>query len=703
MLKRFKDKKVDRDWLNTNFPCMMACPAHTNAGRYVELIAEGRFEEAYKFARDPNPLASICGRVCAHPCETACRRGEIDRPIAIRALKRFLTERHGPESKRPLDIYAGRAQTKLPFKVAVVGGGPVGLSAAHDLALMGYSVTIFESAPVAGGMLYLGIPEYRLPRDVVEAQVREILATGDITLKLNQTAGRDFMVSDLRHQGFDAVLIAVGAHRSRDLTIPGVDLDGVYKGIDFLLNVNLGYKFTIGKKVIVIGGGNVAMDVARSAAREVVRQHVGGVEDLEPSLESVSAVATKEMVDVSLSALRMGAQEVHLVCLEKREEMPAALEEIEEAETEGIVMHPGLGPKRMIGKNGRVVALETLDTKWVFDQNKRFNPAFYEGSERELECDTVIMAVGQAPRLDFLKPDDGVDLSPRGLIAVNPQTLMTSANGIFAGGDCVFGPRLIIDSVADGKRAAVGIDEFVRTHQWREAVAGADGREDTDGPPLSIGSVAQGSRAADSISGLMAGEGHPEPLIEIEVMKRYSMPLDLLDLARPPIPMLPLERRTGVTEVEVGYDAQSAMEEAQRCLHCWVNTVFEGTPEDGSMCILCGGCVDVCPENCLQLVALDRIQFEPETVERIREHQELFGVELDEVAADELGVVTGSAMLKDETRCIRCGLCAARCPVGTITMESYNLVSAEPTGLISVEAIDGPLRPQSPATAGGPK
>ncbi len=661
MLKRFKDKKVDRDWLNTNFPCMMACPAHTNAGRYVALIAEGRFDEAYKFARDPNPLASICGRVCAHPCETACRRGDIDRPIAIRALKRFLTERHGPESKRPLDINAGRGQNKLPFKVAVVGGGPVGLSAAHDLALMGYAVTIFEAAPVAGGMLYLGIPEYRLPRDVVEAQVREILATGDITLKLNQAAGRDFTVSDLRHQGFDAVLVAVGAHRSRDLTIPGVDLDGVYKGIDFLLNVNLGYKFTIGKKVIVIGGGNVAMDVARSAAREVVRQHVAGVEDLEPSLESVSAVATKEMVDVSLSALRLGAQEVHLVCLEKREEMPAALEEIEEAETEGIVMHPGLGPKRMIGKDGKIVALETLKTKWVFDQNRRFNPAFYEGSETQLECDTVIMAVGQAPNLDFLKPGDGVELSPRGLIAVNPQTLMTSANGIFAGGDCVFGPRLIIDSVADGKRAAVGIDEFLR------------------------------------------GQKHPEPIVEVEVFKRHSMPLDLLDLVRPAIPMLPLERRTGVTEVEVGYDAQSAMEEAQRCLHCWVNTVFEGVPEDGSMCILCGGCVDVCPENCLSLVSLDRIQFEPETVQQILEHQELFGVELDEVAADELGIVTGSAMLKDETRCIRCGLCAARCPVGTITMESYNLVSAERTGLISIESIDGPFRPKSPVAAGGPR
>jgi len=650
MLKRYENKSVDPAWLNSNFPCMMACPAHTNAGRYVALIAEGRYEEAYRIARDPNPLASICGRVCAHPCETACRRGDIDQPIAIRALKRFLTERHGPESKRPVDVNVGREQKKLPFRVAVVGGGPVGLSAAHDLALMGYSVTIFEAAPVAGGMLYLGVPEYRLPRDVVEAQVREILATGDITLKLNHAAGREFAIAELRSQGFDAVLLAVGAHSSRDLTIPGVDLDGVHKGIDFLLNVNLGYQFTIGKKVVVIGGGNVAMDVARSAAREVLRQHVGGVESHEPSKENVEAVATKEMVDVSLSALRLGAQEVHLVCLESRKEMPAALEEIVDAEEEGIILHPGLGPHRIIGKDGRVTALETLKTKWVFDANGRFNPAFYDNSETLLDCDTVIMAIGQAPRLDFLKPEDGVEISRRGLIAVNPQTLMTSAEGIFAGGDCVFGPRLIIDSVADGKRAAVGIDEFLR------------------------------------------GTRHPEPTVEVEILKRHSMPLGILDLVRQPIPALPLDRRTGMTEVEVGFDEQAAQLEAQRCLHCWVNTIFEGNLEDGSLCVLCGGCIDVCPESCLELVALDRFQFDPDVVQQLADNQSLLSVELDDVRADELGVVAGSVMLKDETRCIRCGLCAARCPVGTITMESYNLIPAEPTGLISIESIDAPFR-----------
>ena len=541
----------------------------------------------------------------------------------------------------------------------MVGAGPVGLSAAHDLALMGYSVTIFEAAPVAGGMLYLGIPEYRLPRDVVEAQVREILATGDITLKLNHRAGRDFQIAELRQQGFDAILLAIGAHRSRDLTIPGVDLDGVHRGVDFLLNVNLGYKFTIGRNVLVIGGGNVAMDVARSAAREVLRQHApDGVQELAPSEENVAAVATKEMVDISLSALRMGAQEVHVVCLENREEMPAALEEIEEAETEGVILHPGFGPKRFVGKDGKVTALEVLKTKSVFDEQRRFKPVFYENSETDIECDTVIMAIGQTTNLDFLRPDDGVEVSPRGLINVNPQSLMTSAPGIFAGGDCVFGPRLIIDSVGDGKRAAMGIDEFLR------------------------------------------GAKHPEPVIEVTELKRHTMPQEFMELVRQPVPMLPLDRRTGMTEVEECYDEVAAMAEAQRCLHCWVNTIFEGYGDDGSLCILCGGCVDVCPENCLELITLDRVEFGPETIQHLSVNRALYDAELPDMEPEELGQGVGSVMIKDETRCIRCGLCAARCPVNTITMESYNLLPAEPTGLISIAAMDARLRAPSAASAG---
>ena len=643
MQKRFKDKLVDRDWLNTNFPCMMACPAHTNAGRYVALIAEGRFEEAYRFARDPNPLASICGRVCAHPCETACRRGQIDQPIQIRALKRFLTERYGPES-RNYRLVPGEKQPSLPYKVAVIGAGPVGLSAAHDLALMGYPVTIFEAAAVPGGMLYLGIPEYRLPRDVVEAQVREILQAGDVTLRLNQRAGKDFSIEDLQSQGFDAVLIAVGAHRSRDLSIPGVDLDGVHKGIDFLLNVNLGYKFTIGKKVVVIGGGNVAMDVARSAAREVVRQH----EMQSEWAKNLTAVASHEMVDISLSALRMGASEVHIVCIERRDEMPAALEEIEEAETEGVTIHAGFGPNRVIGKDGRVTGLETLRTSRVFDDNGRFNPQFESGSESQIDCDTVILAIGQAANLDFLGPSSKIEITPRGLIGVDRTNLMTSVPGIFAGGDCVFGPRLIIDSVADGKRAAVGIDEFLR------------------------------------------GEKHTDPLLEVEVLDRHQMITNYMEIARHSVPMVPLERRTGVTEVEIGFNETTAQEEAQRCLRCWINTVFEGTEVDGTECVLCGGCVDVCPEQCLELVPLEEIEF-PEPVLAQLEHEEAaYDVELRGVSTEELaeGSIQGAVMVKDETRCIRCGLCALRCPVQEITMEAFHFRSAESTGLIPIQSFD---------------
>ena len=341
-MQKPRTKLVDLDWLESNFPCMTACPVHTQAGRYVTLIAQGRYEEAYRYARMPNPMASICGRVCGHPCETACRRKDFDAPISIRALKRFVTERYGPESRNPVNVNPEKPKVTHTERVAVIGAGPAGLSAAHDLALLGYPVTIFDAAPVPGGMLHLGIPEYRLPRDVVQAQVREILDLGP-ELRLNARLGRDFSLSDLRAQGFKAVLLALGLGRSRDLSIPGNDLDGVIKGVDFLLNVNLGYQFRIGKKVVVIGGGNVAVDVARSALR---RQQQQTLETLSSSFvpdkltDSELEVAMKELMDVTRTALRLGAQEVDLVCLEKREEMPAFEDEIEEALREGLKLYP---------------------------------------------------------------------------------------------------------------------------------------------------------------------------------------------------------------------------------------------------------------------------------------------------------------------------------------------------------------------------
>src|SRR5512135_2453636 len=313
-------KFVDLEWLDTNFPCMAACPVHTEAGRYVGLIEEGKFREAYHVARRPNPFASICGRVCAAPCETSCRRGTLDQPIAIRALKRFVCERFGVESMVDLDRLKevfGTSVRKNGMKVAVVGAGPAGLSCAHDLALLGYEVTVFEAQPVAGGMLRLGIPEYRLPRELIRLEINAILSLG-VELKLNSAVGRDFAISDLKNQGYRAVFVAVGAHKSRGLGIEGVEIDGVLRAVDFLLNVNLGYRVELGSRVIVVGGGNVAIDVARTAARQE-RADVGPVTEV------------TEALDVARSAVRFGAKEVHMVCLEDWDEMPASKEEIADA------------------------------------------------------------------------------------------------------------------------------------------------------------------------------------------------------------------------------------------------------------------------------------------------------------------------------------------------------------------------------------
>jgi formate dehydrogenase (NADP+) beta subunit len=635
-----RSKLVDLDWLESNFPCMQACPVHTQAGRYVALIAEGRYEEAYRYARSPNPLASICGRVCGHPCETACRRGKFDTPISIRALKRFLTERYGPESRSPVDVFPEKPQLTRPERVAVIGSGPAGLAAAHDLALLGYRATIFEAAPTPGGMLTLGIPEYRLPRDVLDAQVREILELG-VELRLNTRLGKDTSLAQLRAEGYRAFLLAVGLHRSRDLPLPGNELDGVIKGIDFLLNVNLGYRFGIGKKVVVIGGGNVAIDVARSAIRQQQRLTLEalGASLLPDSLTpSELQIAMKELADVSRAALRLGAREVDLICLESREEMPAFEEEVEEGQREGLKIHPSLGPKAFVGRNGKVTGVETVRCLSVFDARHRFSPTFEPGTESVIPCDTVILAIGQASDLSFLTPADGVETTRQGTVRIDPDTLMTTAPGIFAAGDIAFGPRLIISAVADGKKAAEQIDRYLRgsAHQARPR------------------------------------------FVQITLLDHHSMAESFDEYSRLPVPLNSLDRRTGVTEVETGYTEEQARREAERCLHCWINTIFDGNEAEGTECILCGGCVDVCPENCLQLAPLSQIRFPEEVEARLAEEAEFHPNTLQHLGPADLKGAEGSVMLKDETICIRCGLCAERCPVHTITMESFEVFDRDP-------------------------
>ena len=621
-------KFVDLEWLDSNFPCMAACPVHTESGRYVALIEEGKYRDAYHVARRPNPFASICGRVCAAPCETACRRGTIDEPIAIRALKRFVTERFGVESMVDLEKLRevfGKSVKKNGIKVAVIGAGPAGLSCAHDLALLGYEVTVFEAQSVAGGMLRLGIPEYRLPRELIRLEINAILSLG-VELKLNTAIGRDFTISDLKKQGFRSVFIAIGSHKSRDLQIKGVELDGVFRAVDFLLNVNMGYRVDIGQKVVVIGGGNVAIDVARTVARQE-KVEVGHVTEV------------AEALDVARSAVRFGAREVHMVCLEDWNEMPAAKNEIDEAVEERIQIHPRKGPSRILGENGKVTGFETIDCTSVFDEQRRFNPKFAAGSEKIIEADTVIMAIGQTSDLTWITPEDGIEVTPRNTIKVDPQTLATSAQGVYSGGDVSFGPRNAIDAVANGKKAAQSIHAFL-----------------------------------SGIKGTSVEVALHNQNVEIIVAntKEYKRTWGYEQQGRVAIPVLPIDRRIGVAQIELGYNEEEAQREASRCLHCWENTVFnEGGEETGSECILCGGCVDICPESCIELAVLDRLSGEEQELHSV-------GQAYDVVISGASEENVGSIMIKDEDRCIRCGLCAMRCPVACITMQGYSVSETMP-------------------------
>jgi formate dehydrogenase beta subunit len=601
------------DYYASNFPCRSACPVGTNAGGYVALVAQGLFEEAYTLARAPNPFASVCGRVCAHPCEAACRRGALDAPIQIRALKRVVNEKHGIESGRSFEDIAKVVEKPRPRveqgqRIAIVGAGPAGLACAHDLALMGHHPVVFDAATVAGGMMRLGIPEYRLPRAALDREIEFIRWLG-VEIRLGTPIGAAVTFADLLRD-FGAIFLAPGCRKGRALKIPGAEQAGVLTAIDLLAHVNLGHPLEVGKRVVVVGGGNVAYDAARSARR------FGGTSEPDESSHNLA-------IDAATVASRVMGREVTMVTLESRAEMPADASEIAEGTEEGVRLVNRRGPLEILGTGGRVTGLRTIAVARVFDDNGRFSPQFTPGTEEDLACDTVIVAVGQMADLDFLGADHGLRTTPQNLIAVDAKTLATSRAGVFAGGDIAFGPRIVISAVADGRRAARAID----THLTGRTDAPARHR-------LRVFST--------------FGYDHPFARGDYETRPRAQLEA------------IPLSNRTQTAEVEKVLSDAEARAEGSRCLHCWVNTVFDSSRMNGSECIECGGCVDVCPEQCIDLVSLRRLSVTAEAG----------ALRLPDGAPFPVSGQAGAALLKDETACIRCGLCARRCPVGLITMQA---------------------------------
>jgi len=481
-------------------PCRDACPAGQRAQGYIALIREGRWQDALRVIKMDNPFPGICGRICNHRCESACNRGLVDEPINIRALKRFVTDKvyaqPRPQVKPAPQLY--------DQQVAIIGAGPCGLTAAQDLALAGYRVTVFEAMPVAGGMLRLGVPEYRLPTEIIEREVQDIIDLG-IDLRLNHRIDN---LDDLFKQGYDAVLIAVGAHEGIRLRIPGADLDGVLVNTHFLRDVRLG-RYTdgkgeippLGKRVLVLGGGNVAIDCARTA-------------------------------------VRLGSQ-VHLACLEKRAEMPAHDWEVQAAEEEGVVLHTGLSFERILGDEaGRVRAVECMRVaSFSFDETGRLHVEKVPETQHLIACDTVIFSVGQRAGLAFIPDDAGVGITERQTIAINPNTLAATRPGVFAAGDSVSGTAFVIEAVNSGHRAAESIIRYLQGVPLEP-------------PPRPELPVVHFTR-----------QEIEERLARGQIHRQGRVPLPQLSTA---------ERVTSFAEVEGGYGDASAQAEAARCLACGI-------------------------------------------------------------------------------------------------------------------------------------
>jgi NADPH-dependent glutamate synthase beta subunit-like oxidoreductase/NAD-dependent dihydropyrimidine dehydrogenase PreA subunit len=415
-------------------PCQEACPVGTDAGRYVALVGEGRYAEALAVAAEYNPFPSVCGRVCTAPCEVACRRGVMDEPIAIRELKRFAAD-HGMEGYPTPPLPESRRKER----VAIVGAGPTGLSAAYQLVRGGYHVTVLEAMPVPGGMMAIGIPEYRLSKHVLQAEIDRIVGLG-VELRLNTALGRDISLDEIKTQGYDAVLLATGAMKSQPLGVPGEEMQGVWPATLFLKRVNLGENVTLSGEALVVGGGSTAMDAARSA-------------------------------------WRAGASSVRVLYRRTRDDMPAQHEELRAAEHEGVVIEPLVMPVEIIGRRGAMteVRCQRLQVVGRTDDG-RSRVAPIPGSTFTISARTLLVAVGEAPDPSILPEGSSIQFGEWGGLLTDPETLMTAQPGVFAGGDVATGPKSVIEGVAQGQRAAWAIDRYLRglpaaryVPQWRRA------------------------------------------------------------------------------------------------------------------------------------------------------------------------------------------------------------------------------------------
>jgi NADPH-dependent glutamate synthase beta subunit-like oxidoreductase len=407
-------------------PCKVECPAHIDVQGYVNLAAKGKFQEALHLIKLASPFPSICGRICHHPCESGCSRDEIDESVGIYSIERFLADLDLKADKR----YMPEMKSKKKEKVAIVGSGPAGLTCAYYLAQEGYKVTIFEKAPVLGGMLTMGIPSYRLPRKIVEAEIQLIRDMG-VTMKTGVEVGRDKTIAQLRNDGFKAFFIGIGAQESIRLGIEGEDLDGVYSGLDYLRQLNLGKPVKLGKKVAVIGGGNAAMDAVRSVRR-------------------------------------LGSEKAFIVYRRSLEEMPSRPEEIKECREEKIPIHILTQPVRFIGKNGRINVIECIKMRLAEpDESGRRKPVPIPDSEFMMKVDAVVTALGQESDWCCLTPECACKLTEWGTMNVDPLTLQSDDPDIFAGGDAIRGPRSVVEAIGDGRQAGVSMVRYLSGQNLR--------------------------------------------------------------------------------------------------------------------------------------------------------------------------------------------------------------------------------------------